>query len=75
MANEANNDLSGAVSNLINTAGQLIKQEIDLLGAGFNAVVQVIEPLGKTAIDLVGSASNTVGGLLQNAASAIAPKK
>ncbi len=75
MANEANNDLSGAVSNLINTAGQLIRQEIDLLGAGFNAVVRVIEPLCKTAIDLVGSASNTVGGLLQNAASAIAPKK
>ncbi|MEI7933642.1 MAG: chlorosome envelope protein B [Chlorobiaceae bacterium] len=74
MANETN-DFSVALSNLLDTAGKLAQQQIDLLSSGVKAVAQIVEPLAKTAIDLVGSASNTVGQALQGISSAIAPKK
>jgi chlorosome envelope protein B len=74
MANETN-DFSVALSNLLDTAGKLAQQQIDLLSSGVKAVTQIVEPLAKTAIDLVGSASNTVGQVLQGISSAIAPKK
>ncbi|MEI7748148.1 MAG: chlorosome envelope protein B [Chlorobiaceae bacterium] len=74
MANETN-DFSVALSNLLDTAGKLAQQQIDLLSSGVKAATQIVEPLAKTAIDLVGSASNTVGQALQGISSAIAPKK
>ncbi|MBV5303572.1 MAG: chlorosome envelope protein B [Chlorobium sp.] len=74
MANETN-DLSGAISALFDTAGKLAQQQVEILSAGVKAVAQSVEPLAKTAIDLVGSASNTIGQVFQSAASAIAPKK
>jgi len=75
MANETTNDLSSAFSNLLNTAGKLAGQQADILSSGVKAVAEIIEPLGKTAIDLVGNTANTVGQVLQNVASTIAPKK
>ncbi len=74
MANETN-DFSVALNNLFDTAGKLAQQQVDLLTTGIKAVTQIVEPLAKTAIDLVGSASNTLGQVLQSASSAIAPKK
>ncbi|MFZ4525389.1 MAG: chlorosome envelope protein B [Chlorobium sp.] len=74
MANETN-DFSVALNNLLDTAGKLAQQQVDLLTTGVKAVTQIVEPLAKTAIDLVGSASNTLGQVLQSASSAIAPKK
>ena len=75
MANETTNDLSSALSNLLNTAGKLAQQQADLLGTGIKAVVEVVEPLGKTAIDLAGSTANSLSQVLQNVSSAILPKK
>ncbi|ACF43919.1 hypothetical protein [Pelodictyon phaeoclathratiforme] len=74
MANETN-ELSNALNNLLDTASKLVQQSADLLGSGVKVVVGIVEPLGKTAIDLVGSAANTAGQVLQNVTSAIAPKK
>ncbi len=74
MANETN-DFSVAITNLVDTAGKLVQQQVDLVGSGVKAVVSVVEPLAKTAIDLVGSAVNTAGQVLQNVSSTIAPKK
>ena len=74
MANETN-DFTAAVSALIDTAGKVAQQQLEVVNTGFNAIMQVAEPLAKTAIDLVGSASNTVGQVFQNVAAAIAPKK
>jgi len=75
MANETTNDLSSAFSNLLTTAGQIAQQQVDLLSTGIKAVVDVVEPLGKTAIDLAGSTANTVGQVLQNVSATILPKK
>ncbi|MEI7826005.1 MAG: chlorosome envelope protein B [Chlorobiaceae bacterium] len=75
MANETTNDLSSAFSNLLTTAGQIAQQQVDLLSTGIKAVVDVVEPLGKTAIDFVGSTANTVGQVLQNVSATILPKK
>jgi len=74
MANETN-DFTAAVSALIDTAGKVGQQQLEVVNTGFNAIMQISEPLAKTAIDLVGSASNTVGQVFQNVAAAIAPKQ
>ncbi|TLU83632.1 MAG: chlorosome envelope protein B [Chlorobium sp.] len=74
MANETN-DFSCALNNLLDTAGKLAQQQLDLVSSGVKAATSIVEPLAKTAIDLVGSASNTLGQVLQSVSSAIAPKK
>lgn len=75
MANGTTNDFSNALSGLLDTAGKLVGQSTDLLSSGVKAAVEIVEPLAKTAIDLVGSAANTAGQVLQSVTSAIAPKK
>lgn len=74
MANETN-DFSVALNNLLDTAGKLAQQQVELVTSGVKAAAQIVEPLAKTAIDLVGSATNTFGQILQSISSAIAPKK
>jgi chlorosome envelope protein B len=75
MSNETSNDLSAALSNIVNTGGALVQQSLELVSNGVKGAVQIIEPLGKTAIDLLGSAINTIGSAVQNVTSAITPKK
>jgi chlorosome envelope protein B len=69
------NDLSNALSGLVDTAVKLVGQSADLLSTGIKAVVEIVEPLAKTAIDLIGSAANTAGQVVQNVTSAVTPKK
>ncbi|MFZ4800484.1 MAG: chlorosome envelope protein B [Chlorobium sp.] len=69
------NDLSGAISTLIDTFGKLAQQQVDLIASGIKAASQLAEPLGKTATDLVGNVVSTLNQLLQSITSAIAPKK
>jgi chlorosome envelope protein B len=75
MANGTTNDLSNALSGLLDTAVKLVGQSADLLSSGVKAAVGIVEPLAKTAIDLIGSAVNTAGQVLQNVTSAVTPKK
>ncbi|MEI8185825.1 MAG: chlorosome envelope protein B [Chlorobiaceae bacterium] len=74
MANETN-DLGGAITNLVNAGSSLVQQSFELFTTGIKGTIQAIEPLGKSALDLVGSATNTLGHAVQNVTSAIAPKK
>ncbi len=74
MANETN-DLAGALTNLLNTGGTLLQQSIELLNSGLKSTSQAIEPLGKSAIDLAGNATNALNQTLQSVSAAIAPKK
>jgi len=75
MSNGTNNDVSGAISNLLDTLGKLAKQQVELLNNGIKNAAQLAEPLGKTATDLVGNVISTLNQILQNLSSAIAPKK
>ena len=75
MANESNNDLGAAVTNFVHAGGSLVQQSAALLSSGIKNAAQVIEPIGKTAIDLLGSAINTLGHVVQSVTSTIAPKK
>ena len=76
MSSETNNDLSAALSDFVNIGSTLVHQSLDLVSSGLKVAVQVIEPVGKTAIDLLGSAINTIGSAVQSVTSAIAaPKK
>lgn len=74
MAN-GSNDLSGAISNLIETFGKLAQQQVDLINTGLKTAVDIAQPLGKTATDLLGNVVGTLNQVLQNISSAIAPKK
>jgi len=69
------NDVSGAISNLLDTVGKLGQQQIEILNNGIKTATQLNEPLGKTATDLVGNLLNTFNQVLQNISAAIAPKK
>ncbi len=75
MSNGTNNDVSGAISNLLDTLGKLAQQQVELLNNGIKNAAQLAEPLGKTATDLVGNVISTLNQILQNLSSAIAPKK
>jgi len=69
------NDLSGAITTLIDTMGKLAQQQVEIISSGIKAVAQLSEPLGKTATDIVGNVFSTLTQVLQNISSAIAPKK
>ena len=75
MANSAGNDVSGAVTNLLETLGKLAQQQIDFLTSGIKGAVELIEPLGKTATDLVGCVISALNQVLQSVSTALAPKK
>ncbi|MEI6691698.1 MAG: chlorosome envelope protein B [Chlorobium sp.] len=69
------NDVSGAISNLIDTLGKLAQQQVELLTSGIKTATALIEPLGKTATDLAGSVVNALTQVLQSVTAAITPKK
>ena len=69
------NDVSGAISNLIDTLGKLAQQQVELLTSGIKTATALIEPLGKTATDLAGSVVNALTQVLQYVTAAITPKK
>jgi chlorosome envelope protein B len=75
MSNGTSNDLTGAISNLIETVGKLAQQQVELLNSGVKTAAGMIEPLGKTATDLVGNLLGAVNQVLQSVSSAVAPKR
>ena len=75
MSNGTSNDVSGAVTNLIETLGKLAQQQIDLLTGGIKTAAGLIEPLGKTATDLATSIIGALNQVLQSVSAAFAPKK
>ncbi len=50
MSSETNNDLSLALSNLVNTGSTIVQESLELVSGGLKGAAQVIEPLGKTVI-------------------------
>ncbi|MEI8185536.1 MAG: chlorosome envelope protein B [Chlorobiaceae bacterium] len=68
------NDVSGAISNLIETVGKLAQQQVELLTSGIKTATSLIEPLGKTATDLAGNLVNALTQALQSLSSALIKK-
>jgi chlorosome envelope protein B len=75
MANETTFDISAVFSNLVETAGKIGQQQVDLLTNGFKSLTTAVEPLGKAALELPGNVVNTVTQTFQNVTTAIVPKK
>jgi chlorosome envelope protein B len=75
MSNGTSNDLSGAISNLMETLGKLGQQQVEMINNGIKTASQMIEPLGKTSTDLMGNILNGVNQVLQSVSAATAPKK
>ena len=69
------NDVSSAINSLIETFGKLAQQQVEFLNSGIKTATQLVEPLGKTATDLVGNIIGTLNQVLQSISAAIAPKK
>ena len=75
MSNGTSNDVSGAITNLLETLGKLAQQQVDLLTGGIKTAAGLIEPLGKTATDLVTNMIGALNQVLQSVSAAFAPKK
>ncbi len=75
MSNGTSNDVSGAITNLLETLGKLAQQQVELLTGGIKTATGLIEPLSKTAIDLVSNLVGTLNQVLQSVSAAFAPKK
>ena len=75
MSNGTSNDLSGAVTNLVETLGKIAQQQLEMLTGGIKSAAGLVEPLAKTATDLVSNIVGALNQVLQGISSAIAPKK
>lgn len=74
MAND-NNDFVASISAMMETAGKIGQMQMELVSKGTTEVMKMIEPMTKTAVDLIGNASNSLGQIVQSLSDAIKPKQ
>ena len=74
MSNGSNIDVSGAINNVVDTAGKIVQLQLDLVNSSLNALANAVGPLAKTATDLIGSLANTTTQVLQSVSAALAKK-
>lgn len=75
MSNGTNIDVTGAINAVTETAGKVLTGSLELTSNALKAMTGIIEPLAKTAIDLVGNVAGAATQILQGISTAIAPKK
>ena len=75
MSNDAINDFSVALNNLLQTLGTLAQQQVELVGIGIKTAGQLVEPIVKSSSDLVGNLFTNCCQIIQNITSAFAPKQ
>jgi chlorosome envelope protein B len=74
MSNGTNIDVSGAINNIVDTAGKIVQLQLDFMNNSLKVLADAVGPLAKTATDLIGSLANTTTQVLQSVSSAIAKK-
>jgi len=75
MSNGSSNDLSGAITGLVDTFGKLAQQQVEVVNNVLKTTSDMVGPLGKTMTDLAGNMVNTVNQVLQNVSSTIGGSK
>ena len=75
MANETNKEFSVALNNYFQTLGTLAQQLLELVNVVIKTAGSFIEPLGKTASELVCNTSTTVTKVFQGTTPTVTPKK
>jgi chlorosome envelope protein B len=75
MSNGTNIDVSGAINNLVDTAGKIVQLQMNFMNESLKVHADAVGPLAKSATDLIGSFANTTTQVLQSVSSAIAQKK
>jgi chlorosome envelope protein B len=75
MSNEIIDDVTGGINALSGSAGRIVTQQVELVTLAIESVAQLFDPIGKTASDLATGALTAVNQMLENASSALAPKK
>ena len=74
MANETTTDISAAVNNLLELAGKVGQQQVELVTNAIKSATTAVEPLGKAAQELTGNVFNALNQTVKNVSTAIAPK-
>ena len=75
MSNDAINDFSAALNNLLQTTGTLVQQQVELLNTGIKTAGELAEPLVKTTSELLGNVVNNLCQICQSIISVFMPKK
>ncbi|KZK75079.1 MAG: hypothetical protein A3K90_04500 [Pelodictyon luteolum] len=75
MANETNVDVTKTVNDLMGAVGKIGQMQVDIVTQILNSAASAVEPLGKTASELVGNLTSTLTSTLQNVTSSINPQK
>ncbi len=74
MANETTTDISAAVNNLVELAGKVGQQQVELVANTIKSAAAAVEPLGKAAQELTSNVFNALNETVKNVSTAIAPK-
>jgi chlorosome envelope protein B len=64
-----------SVDNLMETISKFVQSQVELITNGIKSATDVIEPVGKAAIELTVNVLNAVNQILQNVSASIAPKQ
>jgi len=75
MSNETFDDITGGINAIGGSAGRIVTQQVDLATLAIESVAQLFVPISKTAADLATGTINGIIQVLENASSAIEPKK
>ncbi len=75
MSNETIDDLAGGINAMAGSAGRIATQQVEMVTLAIESVAQLFTPIVKTAADLVTGTISGVNQVIENASSAIDPKK
>lgn len=75
MAQETPSNFAQSLNDLMGAVGKIGQVQVDLLSTVLNSAASAIEPMSKTASELVGNVANTASQAVQSVVSAITPKK
>ncbi len=75
MSDKTIDDIAGGINAIGGSAGRIVTQQVELVTLAIESVTQLFAPIGKTATDLAAGTLNGIVQVLENASSAINPKK
>lgn len=75
MAQETSSNVADALNDLMGSVGKIGQMQVDLLASVLSTVASAVEPVSKTASELLGSVANTATETVQKLFSSVTPQK
>ena len=75
MSSETIDDIAGGINEMAVSTGKIITQQVEMVTLVIESVTQVFVPIGNTASDVVTGMLTGFNQILENTASALAPKE